>query len=39
MERTVTGMWIDGIGYVLIIPGVSMNQVEEEGEDGDNDGI
>lgn len=30
-------MWIDEIGYVLIIPGVSMNQVEEDGEDGDGD--
>ena len=30
-------MWIDEIGCALIIPGVSMNQVEEDGEDGDGD--
>lgn len=30
-------MWIDEIGYVLIIPGVSMNQVKEDGEDGEGD--
>ena len=33
----MTVMWIDGIGYVLIIPGVSMNQAQDDGEDGDGD--
>lgn len=34
MERKVAVMWIDGIGYVLIIP-MPMNQAEEDAKDGD----
>lgn len=36
MERKVAVMWIDGIGYVLIIP-MPMNQAEEDAKDGDVD--